>query len=82
MRAGNLEAVIRRLEPKDAAAYTGRGGAHYLKGEFKEAVEDYNKVIEMQPKEARPLAQRGYALAPQSFIALCGSGPSSPRRVP
>ena len=58
-----------QIDPKDAAGYTGRGGAHYLKGEFKEAVEDYNKVVQMQPQDARPLAQRG-------------SGPISPCRGP
>ncbi|MCX5785565.1 MAG: protein kinase [Elusimicrobia bacterium] len=42
-----------------ANAYTGRGSAYYLKGEYDRAVEDYSAAIELNPRDAAPYNNRG-----------------------
>ena len=34
-----------------------------MKGDYQKAADDYTKVAQLMPNDARPLAQRGYALA-------------------
>lgn len=52
------------LNPDDMLAYNGRGSVHFLQGKYKEAVADYTKAMSLKPtKDARTLAQRGYAYA-------------------
>ena len=44
-----------------AAYYTSRGDAHLVKGDYDEAIQDYNQAISSDPKSARALAGRGAA---------------------
>jgi len=36
-------------DPKDADLYSRRGDAYFFRGHFKEAVQDYEKMVELQP---------------------------------
>ena len=49
-----------RLNPKDATAYYGRGGAYRHKGELDKAITDYTEVIRLNPKQAIAYYARAY----------------------
>ena len=51
------------MDPSDPSGFTGRAAAHFMKGDYQKAANDYTKVAELLPNDARPLAQRGYALS-------------------
>ncbi len=50
-----------RVDPKLAAAYTGRGVTYCKLEQYEKAIADYTKVIELDPKYATAYYNRGYA---------------------
>ncbi len=46
---------------KSADAYNNRGRAYYGKGQYDQAISDYNKAIEINPKHAMAYNNRGVA---------------------
>jgi tetratricopeptide (TPR) repeat protein len=50
-----------RLDPKNAAAYNGRGGAYQAKGDDDHAIADYDQEIRLDPKYAGAFYNRGSA---------------------
>ncbi len=49
------------LDPEAASPYNDRGFAYATKGEFDNAIADYNKVIELDPNDAMAYNNRGIA---------------------
>jgi tetratricopeptide (TPR) repeat protein len=49
------------LNPNDAAAYTHRGSAYNVKGEYDLAISDFDRAIRLDPTLAGPHNGRGYA---------------------
>ena len=49
------------LDPEDATAYVERGLAYYKKGEYDEAIADYDEAIRLNPKYAAAYESRGFA---------------------
>ena len=50
-----------QIDPKNAAAYHGRGFAYYNKREYDLAIADYTKAIQIDPKNAVTYNNRGAA---------------------
>ena len=49
------------IDPRDAAAYFGRGNAYFEKGDFDRAIADYGKALEIDPRLAAAYSNRGKA---------------------
>lgn len=66
--ANSLDAEINKTtaaikqSPNDVRAYSRRGDALFFRGRFDEAVADYDKTIELDPRRADSHWQRGIAL--------------------
>jgi tetratricopeptide (TPR) repeat protein len=54
------------IDPKDANAFYGRGGAWLANGDNDRAITDYNEAIRLDPKDAYAFVGRGYAWLVQS----------------
>jgi tetratricopeptide (TPR) repeat protein len=52
---------ILALDPRDAAAYTGRGNAYVRKGDRDHAISDYDQAIRVNPNYADAYTDRGNA---------------------
>jgi tetratricopeptide (TPR) repeat protein len=52
---------VLELDPSNAAAYSNRGNTRTSMGKCTEAVADFNKAIELAPKEPDPNLGRGVA---------------------
>lgn len=50
------------LDKDDAAALQLRGSVHFMRGQFKDSVADFDRVIALRPKEANGHWQRGISL--------------------
>mmetsp|Transcript_6290 Transcript_6290/g.11205 ORF Transcript_6290/g.11205 Transcript_6290/m.11205 type:complete len:341 (-) Transcript_6290:2638-3660(-) len=50
------------MKPSNAAAYSNRGNCRTSQGKFDAAIEDFNKAIELAPKEPDPFLGKGVAL--------------------
>ena len=48
-----------KVESKDADAYCNRGMAYMNKGQYDQAILDYNKAIEIDPKDGKAYENRG-----------------------
>ena len=59
-------------DSKGAAEYSRRAADHYTKGEYKQAIEDFSKAIEIAPKDAQGYYNRGtiYARIGESDKAI------------
>ena len=51
----------KQSEPKDAKGYYNRGCAYGEKGQYDQAISDYNKALEINPRYAKAYNNRGYA---------------------
>ncbi len=51
----------KQSEPRDAKGYYNRGCAYGEKGQYDQAISDYNKAIEIDPKSATAYNNRGIA---------------------
>lgn len=49
------------IDPRDAEGYYNRGGAYFAKGEYNQAISDYNKALEINPGFAAAYYLRGFA---------------------
>ena len=49
------------LEPDNAAAYGNRGNAYFLKGEFHQAIKDFDTLIQLNANDAAAYGSRGFA---------------------
>ena len=49
------------IDPRDAEGYYNRGGAYFAKGEYNQAISDYNKALEINPRFAEAYNNRGEA---------------------
>jgi len=52
-----------QTELNDAVAYNNRGNAYSDKGQYDQAISDYTKALEINPRYARPYYNRGSAYA-------------------
>ena len=50
-----------RLNPRDADAFDGRGGAYNSKGEYDRAIQDFDQAIRLEPNAAHAFYNRGSA---------------------
>ncbi len=56
----NLIQSSKEMPTKLAEAYCSRGIAYAKKREYDQAIADYDKAIDLDPKNAKALYQRGY----------------------
>ena len=47
------------MRPDDAAAYHHRGFVKFTLGQYKEAIIDYDKAIQLKPSEHKPHSNEG-----------------------
>ncbi|MEE8075142.1 MAG: tetratricopeptide repeat protein, partial [Candidatus Binatia bacterium] len=52
-----------QTELKDAAAYNNRGNAYTRKGQYDQAISDFNKALEINPRDAKAYNDRGVSYA-------------------
>ncbi len=50
-----------QTELKDAAAYNNRGNAYWNEGQYDQAISDYNKALEINPRHTQAYNNRGVA---------------------
>ena len=50
-----------QTELNDAAAYINRGNAYFEKGQYDQAISDYTKALEINPRDAWAYFDRGNA---------------------
>jgi tetratricopeptide (TPR) repeat protein len=50
-----------QLAPESAAAFTARGDAHMMKGDYDLAIADYSRSIDLRPSTGTPYNNRGVA---------------------
>ena len=51
------------FNPNDAQAYNKRGIAYAIKGDYDDAIRDFNRAIELDPNIAMAMANMGLAYA-------------------
>jgi protein O-mannosyl-transferase len=59
----DITGAEKEFNPKDAQGYIERGNAKNITGNFKEAIQDYNKAIEINPAFDKAYYNRGIAKA-------------------
>ena len=48
-----------QTELNDANAYNNRGNAYFIEGQYDQAISDYNKALEINPRNANAYSNRG-----------------------
>jgi len=51
----------KQVEPRDADSYTNRGIAYVEKGQYDQAISEFNKALEINPKDTEAYYNRGLA---------------------
>jgi len=51
----------KQIESRDAEFYYNRGNAYYDKGQYDQAITDFNKALEINPRYADAYNNRGFA---------------------